>query len=615
MSGTCRSIIRSSILVLCLPFIFTGCNRATPKNEKTVPSNNQANQHDAEKSNSVRRLVASEELLLKLTSRLGDLNESVVNLKLPDNKASSLFSNRVKVGTTETESPVNSLRLFEDVFDSMAFFERAKFALKRGTFSSEDFSQFDSDMIFSGLGKTKQGQWRMYSGAIHCRWESDEPENADSWRISSWRLDRMEHRDSERLMFREVLDHALPTATLKRARESRHWQLAKRHFYAELRAKGTDGDNRFFEIATANHPGISVVDIDRDGFDDLYVTVRWGKNLLFRNRGNGTFDEIAADVGLDIEGRCNAAAFADFDNDGDTDVMIARSFDRSLFLVNEDGRFVDRTEERVAGPMPFEATSVSAADYNGDGLLDVYFSTYHQDDIQQRIDADLSHPDHRIHQYLTADQSSELKRRHREENRSFINQVGPPNILLRNVGNGRFEISDKQGNVAVWRNSFQATWSDFDGDGDQDLYVANDFAPDHFLRNDGEDGFKNAGDSLHMHSLGFGMGASFGDYDNDGLKDLYVSNMYSKAGLRITHQIDRLNPRIRQLAEGNYLYRNRGERMELVSGLSAPSMLVSRAGWSWGGQFVDVNNDSFLDLYVPNGYYTAPEDYTSQVDL
>ena len=111
------------------------------------------------------------------------------------------------------------------------------------------------------------------------------------------------------------------------------------------------------------------------------------------------------------------------------------------------------------------------------------------------------------------------------------------------------------------------------------------------------------------------MGVSWGDYDNDGSRDLYVSNMYSKAGLRITDQIHGIDRRIQQLSQGNHLYRRQPAKFDLVSGLTPPALAVSRAGWSWGGQFVDVNNDSFLDLYVPNGYYTAPEEFSSTVDL
>ena len=190
------------------------------------------------------------------------------------------------------------------------------------------------------------------------------------------------------------------------------------------------------------------MDIDNDGWDDLYLTVRWGRNVLLRNRGDGTFEDVADAYGLDFPGRSNAAIFADFDNDGDPDLMLARSLERSRYLVNENGRFVDHSEDWVSFPMPFEATSVSVADFNQDGLLDVYFCTYHQDDISRRMDADLAHPEHRIHRTLTAEHSAELKRRFRAETRSFVNQVGPPNLLLVNTGGGRFELAAQNPQVA-----------------------------------------------------------------------------------------------------------------------------------------------------------------------
>lgn len=114
---------------------------------------------------------------------------------------------------------------------------------------------------------------------------------------------------------------------------------------------------------------------------------------------------------------------------------------------------------------------------------------------------------------------------------------------------------------------------------------------------------------------GFGMGASWGDYDNDGQQDLYVSNMYSKAGMRITGQISGLDVRFRQSADGNRLYRHCGDHFKLVSANNPPGLLVTQAGWSWGGQFVDVDNDGFLDIYVTSGYYTVPDAIASEVDL
>ena len=106
--------------------------------------------------------------------------------------------------------------------------------------------------------------------------------------------------------------------------------------------------------------------------------------------------------------------------------------------------------------------------------------------------------------------------------------------------------------------------------------------------------------------VGFGMGASWGDYDNDGRQDLYVSNMHSRAGSRITAQVPGLDLRLAQMARGNSLFRNEGDRFDKVSGLERPALQVEKAGWSWGGQFVDVDNDGFLDLYASSGFYSAP---------
>ena len=108
---------------------------------------------------------------------------------------------------------------------------------------------------------------------------------------------------------------------------------------------------------------------------------------------------------------------------------------------------------------------------------------------------------------------------------------------------------------------------------------------------------------------------SWNDYNNDGLVDLYVSNMFSKAGQRITADVSKIDPRFKKLATGNYLYRGNGEKFELVSGTSLESMQVAKAGWAWGGQFVDFNNDGFSDIYSPNGYYTAPSDIAVDMDL
>jgi len=183
-----------------------------------------------------------------------------------------------------------------------------------------------------------------------------------------------------------------------------------------------------------------------------------------------------------------------------------------------------------------------------------------------------------------------------------------PDQLLENDGNGHFRSleSDVGAKPAVSRG---AAVGDLDGDGDPDLYLANDFAPNNLLRNDGEGRFVDVTGESNTADIGFGMGASWGDYDFDGRPDLYVANMYSKAGRRITSQVPGRDPRLADMSRGNSLFRNRGKRFEKVSGLEPPALAVERAGWSWGGQFVDVDNDGFLDVYAASGMFTAPAEF------
>ncbi len=148
---------------------------------------------------------------------------------------------------------------------------------------------------------------------------------------------------------------------------------------------------------------------------------------------------------------------------------------------------------------------------------------------------------------------------------------------------------------------------DFDNDGDQDLYVANDYARNNLYRNnDGK--FEDVAEDLGVGDQAFGMSVSWGDYDRNGNMDLYIANMFSSAGGRVTTQLDRQPEeavsRLRHFSRGNTLLKNNGD--DSFSDVSeAAGVTVGR--WAWGSNFVDINNDGWEDVVVANGFLTTDD--------
>jgi hypothetical protein len=338
---------------------------------------------------------------------------------------------------------------------------------------------------------------------------------------------------------------------------------------------------------------------------------RRGKSILLRNNGDQSFSDITEQSGLDVGEHANCALFADFDNDGDQDVFIGRTLEASLFFRNENGQFTpdDRINENLKD-VKF-VVSGSLADINRDGLLDIYLSTYCFTG---------GDPEKWVPEVVRPIEAMKLKTMINRNN-PFLDRGGPPNIVLMNRG-GKLERANVDNTLRQWRSSYQSVWHDIDGDGDSDLYVCNDFSPDVFLRNDTPRGsfepkFVDITEQVFPDgAMGFGMGANFGDYNSDGKMDLYVSNMYSKAGLRIQEKLGgNVDPRIKASAHGNFLYENQNGKFKQVAGMAANAQHVSKVGWSFGGQFADFNNDQELDLYVSSGFFSPPERLKSTVDL
>ncbi len=482
----------------------------------------------------------------------------------------------------------SDVQLWQPLFAALRSCDYAAFHLETGHFLDAEERSYQARLRFDAAAQTQGGEHAQIRAWLSLEWQRPE---AATWRIRRWETESLEILTRSHALFAEVVDEALPRAEDRaRARFSRHAELVLQSF----RDSAFVAPHRSFtRQAFDRHPGISVVDIDADGSDDLYIAVRWGRNMLLHNGGDGTFADRAAQYGLDVEHYSAAALFADFDNDGDPDVFLGRTLAPSLYLVNDDGHFVPR--DLGDGVLPSLVASISAADCDGDGLLDAYFSTYA---ARMLLEAAPATPwgGALLADFLPADRARTLYDLSRDRIGRLIHDApGPPNVLLRNLGNGRFAAT-----AAGWRNTLQATWADYDNDGDPDLYLANDFAANNLLRNDGGALVDVTAES-GAADLGFGMGASWADYDGDGRQDLYVTNMHSSAGRRITEAAGRAGAAFAPLARGSSLLHNGHAGFTLVA--DSP---VEDGGWGWGGQFLDFDNDGDLDIYALSGYYTPP---------
>lgn len=322
--------------------------------------------------------------------------------------------------------------------------------------------------------------------------------------------------------------------------------------------------------------GIAVADFDADGDPDIFLPTGAGvPNQLWRNRGDGSFDEVASSFGLDDLSQARAALWLDYDGDGDLDLFIARDCFASgqnvpasgscseavlsLFEHRASG-FVDISAKRglitQAGQLAdgFHSGGLSAADVSADGLPDIYAARW-----QTRPELYLS-------------------------DTLFITGKGAGYSL----GSGLTSIAGQQ--AGYW----QGLMHDFDRDGSMDLFVNVDFSANQLWLNRSLLEFDDIAVPAGAASAWNEMGVAAGDYDNDGDLDLFASNIF-----------DWIGP---SAGSHNLLLRNDSNSGQVLFTEHAQALGVDDAGWGWGATWLDADNDGDLDLAVTNGYCQPPPD-------
>ncbi|MBI1926239.1 VCBS repeat-containing protein [Candidatus Poribacteria bacterium] len=428
-----------------------------------------------------------------------------------------------------------------------------------------------------------------------------------------------------------------------------------------------------FALAGKVAGGVTSGDYDRDGYPDLFLAGA-EESKLYRNTGQGTFEDVTGSafpahlVSSDVIKYAQGCVFVDYNNDGYLDVFITKtpkvtkpfflddwplkSADELLVFINAssknaekaaglfetsqeklftmlkqtpeklpqwveelaerwrfrlsnrllknngDGTFTDVTKEAGLEYNGY-CTTAAFADINNDGHLDLYFG----DPGPAKQQA----PDPPFHA-----------------------RNGLPNRLYRNNGNGTFTDITEEAKVGDTGWTLGVTFWDYDNDGDQDIYIADDFGPNSLYQNDGTGHFKEVARETGTLDYGSGMSASPGDYDNDGDLDMYVSNLYSGTTWYLQHNImqflwvrfidpsrtwrslkvaveayhnlgslDGIKAIGKKFGEGNSLLENQGDGTFKSVGVEKG---VNMAGWAWGSNFFDFDNDGDLDIHSVNGW-------------
>ena len=386
----------------------------------------------------------------------------------------------------------------------------------------------ETDIRFSFLGTVASGAVEERIGIWKLTWELA---LKNTWAVTHWSFVEETIGQSPSPIFRDVTESALgqiPSYLDQLLFGVDHWRST---------LDGASG------IDVYGNNGIAAGDFDGDGYDDLYICQPSGlPNRLYRNRGDGTFEDVTEKSGVGVLDATACAIFADFENKGLQDLLVVCASGPLLFLNQGNGKFeLKRDAFNFATPPQGTFTHAAVADYDHDGRLDIYFCLYSY--------------------YLGLDQ-------YHYPSPYFDARNGPPNFLFHNEGSANFvDRTAAAGlNAENDRFSFACAWGDSTSNGWPDLYVANDFGRSNLYRNRGDGTFEAISEAAGVNDPGAGMSACWADFDNSGKQDIYVSNMWSAARpaqfrssqfFTLATPLD-IRSLYRRHARGNSLYKNFG---------------------------------------------------------
>jgi len=319
--------------------------------------------------------------------------------------------------------------------------------------------------------------------------------------------------------------------------------------------------------------GVAVFDYNNDGHQDVYITGNLGVDGLYKNNGDGSFTEVSTQAGIITNTtRTMGVITGDLDNDGYRDIIVStqRSHDANLVYHNNgDGTFTEISYAAGFGNDSLPTTSMTVGDYNLDGYLDVY-AINHNFKLDFMMD-------------------------------SLGNDTGyipdcAGNLLYLNNGDLTFTEVALQMNVSDSGCGLAAAFTDFDNDGDMDIMVANDYGewhePNAMYRNDyPTNSFTNVSAASNMDARQYAMGIAIGDYDSDLDLDYYTTNIGR-----------------------NMFFDNNGDGTFAENGMqngtddTFSDSTESYMTTGWGTAFIDIDNNTDLDLYVANGFLSLPFD-------